>query len=283
MQLPLPVNNKLQYFLLLALLALGLAVLSVILSTPRVGALVLSEYQSVSCTTGAAAGKDNLQILTLTDAYVEELATATCAGEAVARDYSDVTISWRPRSFLSGKDILEGRYDLFWNREHLVLGMVPEFFDYYQPLLETPSYAVYWFSRGGLPEMTREYLEGKVVGLLDDPSSQTFYQRPMNALHEAGIELTDQQLRLYPDPHALYRAFTTGEVDIISGPIFLAERFQLAYEHQLLIEDRVTSGTWYVNRRLVGSGVECDLLAALGVTNPLLIGDPLVAEGIQCP
>ncbi|GAB3270134.1 hypothetical protein GCM10027297_01270 [Parahaliea aestuarii] len=265
------------------LIALCAAAASTLLSLPRLAPLPLSDYQSFACSTPDPAGKPTLQLLSLTDAYAEDLASLSCQGRTVAERFAGAEIRWRPRSFLSARDILEGRYDLFWNRRHLVEGMVPEFFEYYQALLQTPNYPLYWLSNGAAPAMSQQYLEGRVVGLLADTTSQTYYQRPMNALNRAGLQLGRDQLRLFPDPQALYRAFATGEVDLISSPLFVVDGFGLPYEHHLLIDNNVPSGTWYVRKSLVGSGVDCDLLAALEATSALFPAGGRVADGIHCP
>lgn len=286
LQLPILVNSRAHYWLLVSLLVSGALLASYLLAVRQAPEkLELSDYQSFACETGGA-GQDTLRLLTLTSLYTPEMATRLCRRERVAVHFVRVNIAWRPRRFIGTRDILEQRYDLFWNRQHLVLGMVPSFYDYYSPLLHTPRYPVYWLGHAPIPEISPGFLEGKRVGLLSDTSSQTFYLRPMDALHRAGIALDDSQKRLYPEIGALYRAFRRGEVDLISSPLFLAERLNVPSEHRHLIAREVPSGTWYISNRLLGSGVECDLLEAVSAMEPLFRtgatpAEP--AEGIACP
>lgn len=264
------------------LLAAALAV-SYGLSEQRAAPLQLSDYQAYRCETGGESGP-RLRLLTLTALYAPELAERLCGADAVRRHFSGVDIAWRPRGFLTARHILEGQYDLFWNREHLVLGMVPEFYDYYSPLLHTPRYAVHWLSHSDeAVTLDPGFFEGKTVGLLADTHSQTYYLQPMNALSRAGIRLSEQQTRLYVDANNLYRGFRRGEVDLISSPLFFADRMGIAYEHSLLINADVPSGTWYIKNRLLDSGVECVLLRALAVMEPIFKGGGSSAAGIRCP
>lgn len=282
LQLPILVNSRLHYWLLVAALAaIGLAA-SYLLSRQYPQDLSLSDYQAYSCSTGGSGGA-TLQLLTLTSLYVPEMASRLCGEPRVAARFADVNIAWRPRGFIGARDILEQRYDLFWNRRHLVLGMAPSFFEYYSPLLHTPRYPVYWLAHESIPGISNGYLEGKTVGLLSDTSSQTFYLQPMDALHRAGVTLNASQKRLYPELGALYRAFRRGEVDLISSPLFLAERLGIPSDHRFLISRDVPSGTWYISNRLLGSGVECDLLRAVSAMEPIFRVGGTPAEGITCP
>src|SRR5690606_41138471 len=104
-----------------------------------------------------------------------------------------------------------------WNRRHLVIGMVPDFDNYYRPLLDTPTYALYWIAIGWQPRISAAALAGKTLGFLQDPHSQTFFLQPFKALKEAGITLDESQKRFYPAMAALHPAPTDGALDQATG------------------------------------------------------------------
>ncbi|WP_116364570.1 hypothetical protein [Parahaliea mediterranea] len=282
MHLPLSIRDRARWLGLFALLLVALLGASLWLSRQGLGTLRLSDYESATCSTGRADGP-RLQLLTLTPVRAEQVVQRLCSNPVVGEHYAGVEIRWRSRGFLTARHILEGQYDLFWNREHLLLGMVPDFYDYYRPLLQTPSYGVYWLSRGAPVEMTAAYFEGRTVGLVEDTRSQTFYLQPMNALTGAGIQLRPDQLRHYRDSQSLYRAFAEGEVDLISSPADLARRLNMPHDYTTLIDAEVPSGAWYVKQRLWGSGVECALLDALMALEPLIGGRHSQPVAASCP
>ncbi len=280
----LPIEKRSHYLLALGLIIIASLALSSLLSRQTPRSVVLQDYMSYRCHTGSNGNEgEELKLLTLTDFHAAELASGACHGKTISRDFDKVRIEWRPRGFLSAQHILEEHYDLFWNRHHLVLGMVPEFFDYYSPLLDTPRYAVHWLSLSDSPAMNSSYFSDKVVGLLADNTSQTYFLQPMNSLKQAGITLAEHQKRLYPDPQALYAAFFNGEVDLITSPLFQVPALNRPELQTLEIDSQVPSGTWFVKKRLVGTGIECDLLAALQSMSPIFPTDSQPAPSIHCP
>lgn len=282
LQLPLPVNSRPQYLALIFLLLAGMLWAALLLSRPAPAALHWSDYRAYSCGTGGSSPR-RLQVLTLTSLYSRELADGLCTEARVRAEFAGVDVYWRPRGFLTAQHVVEERYDLFWNRRHLVLGLLPEFYEFYAPLLDTPPSEVHWISRSGQPELSEEFFRGKTIGLLADTHSHTYYQQPVNALHRAGIELGDSQKRFYPDTSSLYRAFREGEVEVISSPMVDGQQLRAQGVRSLLIDGDVVTGTWFIRRAWLEGGVDCALIEALDVFWPLFDGRGTQAADIVCP
>jgi len=244
-------------------------------------AVELDEYNSYHCQTGAATGA-TFKVLTLTSAEAMPLADRLCRSPAMRRQVADVVVTWRPRGFLTAKDIVEEEYDYFWNRRHLVIGMVPDFDNYYRPLLDTPTYALYWIAIGWQPRISAAALAGKTLGFLQDPHSQTFFLQPFKALKEAGITLDESQKRFYPDMAALYRALTDGEVDLTTGTDRIIRELGIGAHHRLLLADDVSSGSWFLRNRWFGTGIEC-VVALLNGPDPFFAHQPTLAtDELDC-
>lgn len=240
----------------------------------------LGDYSRYQCLTGRASGPE-FRVLTLTSVDAMAMADRLCASPAFSSRFSAISISWRPRQFLSAQHIVDESFDFFWNRQHLVEGMVPEANNYYRPLLHTPSYALYWISHDQDLRLQGTYFADKTVGLLQDTRSQTFFLQPFKALKSAGIELRDEQKRFYPDMEALFQGFASGEVDVITGIPRLMDRYGVNSYHSLLLAEQVPSGSWFVRNRWFDE-LGCELARLTG-PDPLFSQPPELAVGLACP
>jgi hypothetical protein len=251
---------------------LGLALMATLrLATVETSPPTFGDYNSYACGDRNLAGR-YFEILTLTPIGVEPLADHLCARLDRWPGMNGVRISWHPRVFLTSQAIVAETYDLFFNREHLVRGMVPKLDDYYVPLLETPNYELHWVTLGEPPQPTAAYFADKVVGLLDDPGSQTFFLQPSAWLRESNIDLAEDQKRFYPDIPALFDAFARREVDLISSSLTFIEDQDLGPVRGLLITDELDAGTWFLNRRWKDLDANCELVAALRQYTPFAEG-----------
>lgn len=269
-------------------LALSLPIaLSVWMASRPLQALSLSDYRSYQCSTQGASTKPTFKILTLFYNYATDFADYLCASALFAKSYSGVEIRWRPRAYLSPQHILDEEFDIFWNRHHIVAGLVPEFSNYYRVLQQTPNYALYWISQDSTPQLNSDYLQGKAIGFSRDSQSQTHFLQPMAALKQAGINLNADQKKFYTDPSALYAAFKNREVDMISTAISQADNLNLSTYYTLLINPEVPSGAWFIKNQLHHShhrALECEIIRGLQVYAPLLAPlQQLSAQTVDCP
>ena len=262
LKLPLVSHNMLTYSVAIcALIALPVLV-TLLLCQQRFEAIALGDYFNYRCQTGANIDAPAFDVLTLTAMQSPELADQLCANAAISARFSSVSITWHPRAFLTAEHILEGQFDLFWNRHHVVNGLVPDASAFYRSIVDTPRYTLYWVSRNGPPELSADYLRDKTIGFSRDQHSQSFYLRPMAALKAAEINLNDEQKRFYPGVAALMEGFRRGEVDIISSL-----RSNLSSDDENLyytvLDKNVPSGSWFLRRSPLNDALACDLAALL--------------------
>ncbi len=160
---------------------------------------------------------------------------------------------------------------------------MPTVADYYRPVVKTPDYFLYWFSRSESPTLTQAFFDGKrKVGFVDDTRSQTFFLQPFKALKEAGIQLRERQKVFFPDHQSLSEAFRSGEIDVMTG---LQRPDSSALDginyFTLRFHDRVPSGYWYLRKQLQSPEILCPLIAADNTPRVMgTPGEPLLA--IDC-
>lgn len=248
------------YFAALTLLLVGCVVACLLLSRQAAPELALSDYHIYQCDTGGAGSGKTFDILTVSSIRARKIADTLCQDPAIARHYDGVRISWKPRGQLTAEEVLNEDYDLIWSRVTTMRGLVPKFSDYYDTLLRFDHYKVFWFSRNGRPELSREYFAGKRIGLLSDKLSHTLYLLPLASLKEAGVNLAEAQLSYFDDAISLYDAFLRGEVDLVSGGLWL-ERDLDAPVQKALITEHATAFTLFV-RKARDREVDCPVASA---------------------
>ncbi|MCK7596242.1 hypothetical protein M0G74_03045 [Microbulbifer sp. CAU 1566] len=226
-------------------------------------------------------GKLFFSVLLVSSSHAREIADNLCKNPAMGRHYAGVQVSWKPRSHLAAEDILSEAYDLIWSRTHSMAGLLPEYGDYYEPLLRYDHYRVYWFSRGAEPELTAEYFHGKRIGLLNDKLSHTLYLLPLASLKDAGIEFSAENLIYFDDAVSLYQAFARDELDLVSGGDYVQQDLDIPLSRTLISSD-ANAATLFVRRKRA-PGIECALVAAFnGFANDYLQGQRVFEGGERC-
>lgn len=252
-------KNKHTYNILLACVVFLAVAASVLLARVSFSHIQPGDYNSYVCKT-TSKGKPTFRILTLTSFNAVASADRLCNSATIANLFSAVEIHWHPKKYLKAQHILDGEFDYFWNRQHVVEGLVPELGDYYLPLLQSDNLKLYWLSLEGKPELTQAYFANKTVGFLSGKRSHSYLLEPTRSLKSAGIVLERHQKKYYATADALIDGFLSGEVDVISGmpnlPPWHVRDQQL---YSLLITENLSTGVWYLSNKWLGSGIECVL------------------------
>ncbi|WP_438865588.1 hypothetical protein [Neptunicella sp.] len=251
---------------------LTLIALSVMLSfvSQRVSPVNLSDYYHFQCDMrNTQSDNPRFRFLAVSSFNVDRIAQRLCQSPAMAKYYSGVTISWKPRWLLSPTEVLSENYDLIWSRENALRGLVPGYNHYYQLLMAFDNYKVYWFSKGPTPLLEQRYFDNKRVGILTDRLSQTHHLLPLMSLKDANIHLADHQLIAFDDARNLYQAFAKGEVDLITGGDWLQREVDAPISG-LLISDKVNAASLFI-RKNHPQEIDCALLDVLGMYQETLL------------
>lgn len=270
------------YLISVTLILLTGSVMAVALSWMPVAPMTLGPLHVYRCQTAGGHATDTFHVLTVTNYGAHALADRLCASSVLARQFAAVEISWQPRGQLRGGDLVEARFDLLWNRERVLKGLLSNYQDYYSQVQPTPRYSVYWLSNKDKPRLSADYFAGKRLGLLRDQASQSGFQSPLGQLHAAGIDPKALDIRYFIDRDSQYQAFLSGKVDLISGVPGTGGR-TVPMGRRLLITDQASSGAWFLHRRHPRE-LRCDVLQALTVLQPLYqhINPHFKAPGASC-
>ncbi|WP_102798196.1 hypothetical protein [Bowmanella denitrificans] len=250
------------YLICLSAMLILLIVVTLPFSAQQVSTLALGHYHRYQCqTSNPQAAQPAFRILTVTSMLAQDIADQLCASDVMAQHYRSIIISWKPRGQLNAAQILNEEYDLIWSREHNMQGLVPEFANYYDTLLQYDHYQVYWFSRGDAPVISQAGFADKKIGLLNDKLSHTHYLLPLTSIKEAGIEVSDNQLVYFDDGVSLFEAFSRQQVDLISGGLWLLGEIDLPLQ-RTLISDHAIAATLFI-RKLNNPQINCEAARAM--------------------
>ena len=184
--------------------------------------------------------------------------------------FSHVNISWQPRDTINTDMILNQHFQLLWNRQHFLTGLLPGFETLYGRFHYMPDYEISWFSHSHLPQLTSKFFKDKAIGLLSDPQSQSGHQLPWMQIQKHQIVIDNEQIHYYPNRSAMINDFLQGTRDLIPSIKLIPELRSWPQEQSLLIHKQAAMGDWYINKSLPNS-MYCDLLLALQEWNPTLI------------
>lgn len=250
-------------FLLVAALAFVVA-RSLVASSFELRPLPLKDYSVRRCDMAESNG----QVLRLLDVvYLEGSVPFApwCESAAFAEHFG--ALEWRSvhRDHFNLRELHESRYDLVLAKPELVEsgGAVAGAGVPYRMIAQYRAYGSQLVALSGKPELTREWLAGRRIGLLDDPNSVSAYQVPISALRERGL-MDAADIIYYRSYREMYRALFARRVDAIAsirsdeGP-----ESELQLPDGLVLAQDLPGPAWFAPDALINSAAYCTVLEGL--------------------
>lgn len=231
----------------------------------RLHSLELEDYEVRECATAAASGGPVLDVLDAV--YMGEVAVfeALCQAAELAHHFGAVAMRSVHRDRIDMRELYESRYELVLAKPELMgtVGQLHRSKLDYQLVAQYPDYGSQLISLHGVPELSAVWLQGKKLGLLDDPNSVSSYQIPTAALRDAGLSDVPETI-YFRSYRQMIQALFSGRVDVIA--VLLSNEgpdSRLKLPRGLVLEQTLPGPAWYVQRELMNTPIHCDLVAAL--------------------
>ena len=182
--------------------------------------LVNDTHNYIDCQIPNAQNDRTFRVQSLSYLGVSSIAKALCGSDLLAESFNQVRVSWKSRR--------AQEHDVYTpdTRQHLILFSRDYDLDALTAPLDSPYTAIgalgvnqynsHLWSLDPQFHLDRDYLAGKTVGLLNNPSSLSRYKLPLVKLKKIGIDKNSAQLRLYDSLNELEDALHQGEADVIS-------------------------------------------------------------------
>jgi hypothetical protein len=196
---------------------------------------------------------------------VESVLETWCHAPEIARHFGALELRSVHRDHLDLRDLFESRYALVLAKPELMEsgGRARKEGIGYELFAKYPEYGSQLVSLQGVPQLTAQWMQGKTLGLLDDPNSVSAYQIPRAALHSSGLENVPE-IVYFRSYRQLYKALFEREVDMI--PALLSEEgpdSALRLPKGLVLEQTLPGPAWYIHRDLLQGEDRCLLQRAL--------------------
>ncbi|MDK2777934.1 MAG: hypothetical protein KYX62_09755 [Pseudomonadota bacterium] len=259
MNLTSELRSLLPYSLMVAAVLAAVLTVSYLSTRQSSRPLQLSDYYSYRCGAEPSLPDREFRILTVARTEARALADSLCSNPAFSAVYPTVSIRWQRRDYLTLDHIQEQSFELFFNRQHVVSGIAPNYTLFYSLFHDSPHYTLEWISDDDQPQLSDDYFRHRTLGLLSDPKSQSYHIMPLDTLNAAGIQLPESRIIYFSDTYSLYQAFSSGRVDVIPVPrVSSSAQIPFRAAYRLLISDDMSPGSWYLSQR-VSAAVHCDL------------------------
>ncbi len=220
---------------------------------------------SYTCIAGKNLSSPKLTVYMNARSVAQSLAELLCGDSVVQRQYHQVQIYWGGGDVSDITFIGKGIGDLVNTKDNIVQAFDAENTHGYKRLASYGQYQAYFIGRDEKPELSREYLLGQRIGLLDYPSSRSGHIIPMHLFRELGLR-EDQINIVYSNSHAgLRELLANNQVDIIASYWSEedSERFSENYI-QAIGENDVRGSSWYLKMNGRNTDLYCALQGALG-------------------
>lgn len=219
--------------------------------------------ESMTCLTHSATNQQKFTVFITDQPMAATILETLCRTTSINRQYGIVEIRWSHSEQEISQYVGKGLADLALVKDNVMQAFATQTTHGYKVIAQYKDYAAYFFSLKEKPQLTKQYLWGKKLGLLDYPSSRSGHIVPRSLLNELGIDESNMQITYVKSHDALRDLLAAGKVDLIST--FWQEQDVERFSNNYItpLETRVSGSKWYLKMATENTDLLCDLQAAL--------------------
>ena len=216
-----------------------------------------------SCQTPNTSNPAALRVFVPDAPTAKALVATLCASSLVSKQFGSVIGYWQTEE----RDILpligEGILDLMLMKDNFINAFGTDTTYDYDIVASYADYAANLISIREKPLITKEYLLGKRLGLLDYPTSRSGYIAPMRMLKN--LDLSPQQVQLsYVKSHEELRTLLiSGKVDLIASYWREEDATLLSKNYVTPLNQRISGSKWYLKMLEQNTELRCEVQAVL--------------------
>ncbi|MCH2256438.1 MAG: hypothetical protein MK088_07395 [Alteromonas sp.] len=211
----------------------------------------------MSCKTDLVGNFDVFSVY-VTDGRIAEMAKEKlCSDQIIKRQFGEVKIIIGQSDYDTFRYINHGVVDLALVKSNVVDAFGADQIYGLTKIASHPNYSAFFIALRERPELSKEYLLGKRIGLLDYPSSRSGHIVPKTVMQDLGLSDNNVDIVYFSSHQELRRALLAGDVDIISS--YWAEedkeRFSRNYATPLL--ESVSGMQWFLKMQTQNTDLFC--------------------------
>lgn len=208
----------------------------------------------------------------LTESSIAESALPLlCTNPVVKRQYGNVVITIGGNDFDTFRFINHGVPELTLVKSNVVEAFGADHIYYYKKLAAHTDYSAYFIALREKPQLSKEYLLGKRIGILDYPSSRSGHIVPKTVLQQLGLNDKNIRLNYFNSHQQLRQALLAGDVDLISSYWSASDEKTLSRNYITSLESTVSGMRWYLKMQDQNTDLQCavqEIIAAISASHP---------------
>lgn len=218
--------------------------------TPQIG-------QYLSCSSPLSTNKDELKVYLTETAVAQSLLTTLCTNDVVARQFGDVQVVVGQNDYDTFRYINHGVADLALVKSNVIQAFGANMIYDYDEIAAHADYGAFFIALREKPALSKEYLLGKRIGILDYPSSRSGHIVPKMVLQTLGLNETNVNLNYFSSHGELRRALLAGEVDLISSYWSEEDEARLSKNYTVAVQKDVSGMRWYLKMQTQNTDLRC--------------------------
>lgn len=219
--------------------------------------------ESLSCKTQSSTNNEKFEAFITDQPMAQQLLTNLCTNPVINRQYGKVEVHWSHNEQEISQYVGKGIANLALVKENVMQAFATQVTHGYKIIAQYKDYSAYFFSLKEKPLLTKEYLWGKRLGLLDYPSSRSGHIVPKRLLTELGIGDNNMQITYVKSHEALREYLAAGKVDIISSFWQEQDKERFSANYITPIETQVSGSKWYLKMETNNTDLLCALQQSL--------------------
>ncbi len=224
------------------------------IKTPDIPAQIT---HTLHCETRFSENQSNFSVYITDRAVATETLKLLCNNSVIRRQFGQVEVRVGHSDLDTFRYINHGVSDLALIKSNIVEAFVADEIYGYEAVATYPDYQAYLIALREKPQISKEYLLGHRIGLLDYPSSRSGHIVPKTMFNSLGLNDNTVTLKYYNSHRELRRALLAGEVDIISSYWDQADAETLSVNYITPIQDTVSGMRWYLKMQTQNTDLKC--------------------------
>lgn len=211
----------------------------------------------MSCPAPLSENTTTFNVYLTENSIAEKALPLLCSNNVVKRQFGNVQITIGRNDFDTFRFINHGVPELTLVKSNVVDAFGAERIYHYDNIAAHPDYSAYFIALREKPKLSKEYLLGKRIGILDYPSSRSGHIVPKTVLQRLGLNDSNIKLYYYNSHQELRRALTAGDVDIISSYWGKGDEQTLSRSYITSLENEVPGMRWYLKMQDNNTDLRC--------------------------
>lgn len=213
--------------------------------------------QYLNCKTELVGNSDVFSAY-VTDGRIAEMAKEKlCSDPIIKRQYGEVKITIGQSDYDTFRYVNYGVVDLALVKSNVVDAFGADRIYGLTKIASHPDYSAFFIALRERPELSKEYLLGRRIGLLDYPSSRSGNILPKTVMQNLGLSDNNVDIVYYSSHQELRRALLAGDVDIISSYWAEEDNDKFSRNYATPLQESVSGMQWYLKMQTQNTDLFC--------------------------